>query len=332
MRPKKLSVLPNDFHSKKMKKFRYHINDIKELGKDKGFSLLSEKYFNNRQVLVWKCDKGHILKKPLKSLLKTNFYCKDCFLDKRLCLAKNIAQKRGGQCLSTSYKRSNLKLDFVCNFGHVFSISYDNLKQNHWCSECSSGLLERICKTVFEQIFEKKFVKIRPEWLRYNGQKLELDGYCGELNLAFEHQGRQHFTFIKKFHKTKKDFLNMQDRDLFKIERCKELGINLIVVPELISLTKIDNLFDLISDQCKNPSFIKNNTFSFESCFSDSKMKNLRSIASSKGGACLSKNYVNSKEKLVWRCAKGHAWEATPASITRGTWCRKCYLQRGENE
>ena len=50
----------------------------------------------------------------------------------------------------------------------------------------------------------------------------------------------------------------------------------------------------------------------------------LRAIARSQGGACLSREYHNAAGKLRWRCAEGHEWEAAADSVHRGTWCRIC--------
>ena len=50
----------------------------------------------------------------------------------------------------------------------------------------------------------------------------------------------------------------------------------------------------------------------------------MKELAASHGGACLSETYVNSKTKLKWRCSAGHEWNATPAHIKSGTWCPKC--------
>ena len=47
-------------------------------------------------------------------------------------------------------------------------------------------------------------------------------------------------------------------------------------------------------------------------------------LAATKKGKCLSNNYVNVKTKLTWECQKGHQFEATPDSIRKGRWCKKC--------
>jgi hypothetical protein len=47
-------------------------------------------------------------------------------------------------------------------------------------------------------------------------------------------------------------------------------------------------------------------------------------IATSRGGRCLSNEYVNAETHLSWRCEAGHQWTATPASARSGRWCPYC--------
>ncbi|RHZ51566.1 hypothetical protein Glove_476g21 [Diversispora epigaea] len=48
-------------------------------------------------------------------------------------------------------------------------------------------------------------------------------------------------------------------------------------------------------------------------------------IAKSRGGQCLSNNYINCNTPLRWKCAKGHEWTANFHSIKNGkTWCSTC--------
>ena len=50
----------------------------------------------------------------------------------------------------------------------------------------------------------------------------------------------------------------------------------------------------------------------------------MNKIAKSRGGKCLSNNYINGRTNLLWLCSKGHKWEATPENIKGGTWCPYC--------
>jgi nucleoside-diphosphate-sugar epimerase len=50
----------------------------------------------------------------------------------------------------------------------------------------------------------------------------------------------------------------------------------------------------------------------------------MQELANSRGGQCLSTEYVDTKSKLKWKCAFGHEWEATPALLKAGHWCPEC--------
>lgn len=50
----------------------------------------------------------------------------------------------------------------------------------------------------------------------------------------------------------------------------------------------------------------------------------MASLASERGGRCISTLYVNSVTPLLWKCGVGHKWKAAPASIRQGSWCPTC--------
>jgi len=54
-------------------------------------------------------------------------------------------------------------------------------------------------------------------------------------------------------------------------------------------------------------------------------IEDMKNIAHSHKGQCLSIEYINISHKLLWRCEKEHEWLAVPASIIKGSWCPKCY-------
>ena len=64
-------------------------------------------------------------------------------------------------------------------------------------------------------------------------------------------------------------------------------------------------------------------------CWADSRMLTLRelqSLAASKGGTCLSPGYVGAQESMKWRCSRGSEWSATASDIRRGGWCPRCHF------
>jgi hypothetical protein len=87
---------------------------------------------------------------------------------------------------------------------------------------------EEVCRKVFEKYFNKEFPRTRPRWLTFNGKRLELDGYCEEIGIAFEYQGEYHYIDIPHFGK---DVEEVQETDRIKKDLCKEKGVLVIQIP-----------------------------------------------------------------------------------------------------
>jgi len=59
----------------------------------------------------------------------------------------------------------------------------------------------------------------------------------------------------------------------------------------------------------------------------------MKQLAKSRGGRCLSQEFVNFHVPLRWQCAKGHEWSSEPNNIVararkEGSWCPKCARER----
>ena len=101
---------------------------------------------------------------------------------------------------------------------------------------------ETRCRIIMENLFKVPFISVRPDFLKYDktGKNLELDVYNEDLKLALEYDGVHHRKFTEFFHKTEQDFYDQQDRDKFKEEKCKELGIILIRVPDTVKFEDLE--------------------------------------------------------------------------------------------
>lgn len=59
-------------------------------------------------------------------------------------------------------------------------------------------------------------------------------------------------------------------------------------------------------------------------------LQEMQHTAAERGGQCLSDVYVNNKQRLLWRCARGHEWLASGNRVRQGSWCPRCkYSVRG---
>jgi hypothetical protein len=55
------------------------------------------------------------------------------------------------------------------------------------------------------------------------------------------------------------------------------------------------------------------------------RIEEMRAIARSRGGRCLSKTYLDCETHLLWMCADGHVWPAIPNNVkNKRTWCPEC--------
>jgi hypothetical protein len=168
-------------------------------------------------------------------------------------LNKFVNINYGGKLLSTEYIKNKEKLQWECLEKHNFWMAAHSVKNGkQWCPKCKEGKTENMCREIFEEIFKYSFNKIRPKWLIGNkGMPLELDGYCKELNLAFEYNGIQHYRFTEKFHNNYQKFIDQQLRDKLKNTLCENLGIILITVPYIKKYDR-ESLFKIINEIIKN--------------------------------------------------------------------------------
>jgi hypothetical protein len=233
---------------------KHTIEDAKQLATTRGGKCLSDTYFNNKIHLLWECAFWHIWGASFSNVRRGK-WCPVCAGNKQLSLddAQQLAKKFNGLCLSTEYVNSCTKLSWQCAKGHIFYATYNNVKtKNTWCSECSGWLSEKICRKVFEIIFKTKFHKVYPDWLlNDNGHRLQLDGFNEQMQIAFEHNGDQHYKLVSRFRNTEQDLLSLQRRDQIKVECCMARGIKLFVIPAIFSMTKLCNLLECIQIQAK---------------------------------------------------------------------------------
>lgn len=314
------------------------LEDAARIATEFGGECISTSYANNYEDLQWKCDRGHDFKKPLKRVKKGE-WCPICsgkyviFSPKEL---NDHAGKFGGKCLADSTKKISEYVTWECSDGHQWKAQIANVITNEsWCPTCKSHIGEEVCRHIFQIFTGQSFQKARPIWLRDSGSKsLELDGYCEHLKIAFEHQGRQHYG-----HKTSlfggKDVLM---RDALKRRLCHEQGISLLEIPELGAMSSLEDVIQIIKRflvendvpvlreltvdelSSKMPSLYK------------AHINHLNDIAHSKGGKCLSSQYLGHITPLEFECQKGHRWFARPNDIKRGSWCSICSRAGGKKK
>lgn len=279
-----------------------------------------------KNLFEWECKYGHqfyIDTSDFKRHWCPNPICK---LKRRLKGTINdlikIAEKNGGKCLADDYLGEKIIVKWQCSNGHVFEKTPRDVLHSHlWCPYCKKYTSEERCRFILEKCLQQKFVSTR----LVLKCKLELDGYCKELNLAFEHQGKQHYEPYAYFDEEKVKQIKKNDRK--KKKECKKRGIILIIIPYTVSKTN-SRLAKYVKKQLiKNKIAIKidpiNIDFGDFSC-NPRHLYEIKKIATDRGGECLSSCYVNANYPMKFRCKCGYVWEAPSDRVKRGSWCRAC--------
>jgi hypothetical protein len=321
------------------------IDDVRAFIEGKGGRLLSTHYENTKAKLEVACAKGHKWRTSFDRL-KQDRWCGVCSRKRQaekqsytISEMQELAKQFGGECLSTSYAGIFEPLTFRCADGHVFQrqpalLTKTNPLARVWCPHCrSSNYSENACRAVIEAAFGRDFPSIFPgDWLRNaRGRKMQLDGYCSDLKLAFEYHGQQHFEVVFPFD-SRAALTRRQADDRLKASLCSQHGITLVEIPPFKSIYLSTN--DIIAHVQRAfahanvalPNVHIDEMKARLSYYSRGKINELKEVAEERGGKLLSDTYYTMHDSLEWQCGEGHeSWTATAASIVYGgTWCPRC--------
>lgn len=204
-------------------------------------------YKNNKTDIAAVCDKGHKYQvKPKKMLI--GHKCNLCsptkqsnteeFVNKLILVSPTI--KVVGE-----YTNNKVRIAVECRKGHVFYAKPNNLLNGSNCPLCKHPRKkENQCREIFERLLSKAFPTVRLKIM----ERLELDGYSEELDLAFEYDGECHYMSYygkEALEKTRKC-------DIKKDMLCGKHGIRLI----RISYLHNDDLERYITQQLKKMGLI----------------------------------------------------------------------------
>lgn len=213
------------------------LDDLQTVAEARGGRCLAERYINALTPVEWECAEKHRWRATLNNVTARGgegTWCPQCFGNARLDLdvAHEVAARRDGLCLSEEYVNSQAPLEWECAEGHTWEASLNSVKDaGSWCPRCFGARrwkTEEDVRRAFEEATGRKAPSTRPPFLG----GLELDGYCEELGVAFEYNGKQHYEYVPFFHRNGPgDLAAQQERDRRTEAGCDEEGVALIVIP-----------------------------------------------------------------------------------------------------
>lgn len=230
------------------------IIDCQNLAKERNGKCLSVTFSKMKDKLEWECDKGHRWFANTQNIKYGNWCAKCVYINNRLTLEEmqELAKVNNGFCLSTEYRSTRHELEWKCDKNHTWFAKPGVIKGGSWCPLCHTSFVETHCREIFEEFFQKSFPRKRHTWLRNNvsGLPLELDGYCAELNIAFEYQGQQHYKEVPGFKIGPIELVEIKRKDALKVKLCKENNVELIVIDLILKPTR-DKIYLIIQNLLK---------------------------------------------------------------------------------
>lgn len=238
--------------------------------------------------------------------------------------------ENGGICLGTinDYKGARIPIKIKCNVGHEFKLSLNNSQKKRWCPKCKINIGEIIALNACNYLFGKKFEKVRPQWLKNDeNNNLELDIYNEELKLAVEYNGIQHYKYIPYFHRSIEEFEKRKTHDLIKIEKCKEKGVCLIIIPYTVHN---DDICSYIYETAVHHKLqVVNHPSGFEcgnlKCIYEF-TEEIKKLIEQKEGKLLNGRCMSKHSSIVVQCKENHVWNTRVRYIKEGKWCKECKL------
>lgn len=325
----------------------------------KGGKCLSKDYVNSKTKMEWKCENFNHPSwfATYSNIVSNGHWCIPCGSEKKskifknslgLEIAESYAELKGGKCLSTEYNQAHEKLEWKCkdpNHDSWFSSFVAVVHGNGWCPKCGEkrNVQEYRVRNILNYLLDTSFVKTRLLDWNFNPvtkRKLELDGFSEELNIAFEFQGQQHFV---DYYEDPKKFSDQQYRDKIKLENCNNNNVKLIIITET-KASKLKGLLKEILQEFDKLSIMPINTIDIKkieeiyfksenNIYQIEYFNKAKNYAESKGGKCLSEEYINNIEKMEWKCENlNHpSWfKSYNETVNRETWCKKCKIKHDD--
>ncbi|OJA64492.1 hypothetical protein BGV68_01410 [Burkholderia ubonensis] len=112
--------------------------NIERAAVERGGRCLSA-YVDKETPLQWQCAEGHTWLAPWFRVSKGQ-WCHLCAVKARtrtIEQMQELAQSRGGRCLSTVYPGAHGKIEWQCAKGHVWHASVNSVWRGSWCPECA---------------------------------------------------------------------------------------------------------------------------------------------------------------------------------------------------
>lgn len=301
---------------------------LRSVVESRGGLILSREYVDSQSKLRYRCAEGHEWEAVPSSVMQGK-WCPRCarLYDEQherrrrtvLRRLQREARKRGGAMLSPTFISSKTRHRFRCARGHTWEAKAESIDAGVWCLACKEEDLLAGLRSVAESrggsllsTSAERMGKSRLLWRCAAGHRWEATAvsvtqgsWCpmcrglrpGSLERMRQVARERGGECLSTAYGTANEKLRW---------RCA-LGHEW----ESIAASVIQGTW------CPVCSLFGRNHSRLD-------IETLRWVAAERGGECLSKTYTRSRDRMRWRCARGHEWTALVQNIRSGHWCPRC--------
>jgi len=240
-----------------------------------------------------------------------------------------VAHKHGGRLLTTEWKGHKVSVDFICSEGHRFTMMPYGVLYGAWCQKCAGnerGTIEDMRKIAAERggeclsdVYVNSQTKLRWHCLKHDYTWWNTPNNIKRGQWCIACAGRTRWTIeaVKSFAESRggvcisEKYVNTKAKLAF---RCHTCGHNWET-----SLASLLN--GSFCPRCGLQKVLRHTRKT---------ITEMNEIAESRGGRCLSTEYLNSHTPLLFKCGDPNhpSWKAAPTNIRRGKWCPVCGRRR----
>ncbi len=215
----------------------FTIDEVKEKCLKKGFKVIQEEYYGNREPLDVEDKDGYRGRTTWNEIKNGKHFIKFRIQNPYFYYnVRNYFKINNYNCdiVENSGEERKSKFKFICECGKEYISTLDevlnNTKPRIRCKACSNSIsngekaiMDWLDKNKIEYIYQYKFNDCR------NIKPLPFDFFLPKFNICIEFDGQYHFE--RQAHTTEKQFEYQKMRDNIKTEYCKNNEIKLIRIP-----------------------------------------------------------------------------------------------------
>jgi hypothetical protein len=253
---------------------------------------------------------------------KKEVILRDVYSPKDLIKLSKLAKRRGGKLLSKQFLGVMVPHEWECANKHTWFARPNGVTRGSWCSACAGSKkltidqIQAAAKKLGGECLTKRYVNSANRiWLRCKnnhtwsstGARLRRGAWCSSCAGNVKKTIKEMRAIARKNHGLclSKRYINSKTKLRWL---CSE-GHRFSLEPASLRVGGW-------CQKCAIARRVDRTRFG---------LKAIQNLAKVRDGKCLSREYVDNKSPLLWKCRFGHKWEASSGNVkNQKTWCRIC--------